>query len=592
MRWHIPGCYSRPVLLPTVAFCAGLTWLASAPVTWAWDRLDYAAGGKGGTAFEASCGENAVLVGIRGRAGQTVDQVQGLCVKVDPVSGSWIGGVYQTPAFGGGGGSPFVMQCDVGSAVVRIMGHTTYFPVYIAQLAIACATIVRSDALPQYLVTGGRVNADTPTVGARPPESKNEFSRPCYSPDAHLSHVLREDKRGYDSYLHDGAIATGLIGRSGSLIDAIDVTCAFIDRPLKDYQVKIAVQPAVPIIYGMPVKAQWNVSGVTPELTPPMDFSWTVSRYPEGYGLGVVARKFPYPNGGSFTAWVPIDLLPVTGSPCPEPNHTGCSGNPARADLGELRPGRYKLTVTTHLRGFAFQQNETTFEVRENRPVSVALNPNPASGGMNVTGTVSIEGPAPRSGKVIHLYSSSPELVGVPATVQVPAGATSATFLASISPQIREPVSVLVRASDRPPLSQMAAQPSVGNTITSRGVEPEALPSFAESTQESRQNPEGQAGGESTDLTERGVGSLSPGKARLQTPITSLTGPVAAAPVPSVPGLPHAPSPALRPSTFSLDRAELKGILYFPPEVVLNVVPASPLRQQPDKQSPLGGRIP
>lgn len=585
-------CYSRRVPLPAVVIYVGLTWLACAPVTLAWDRLDYAAGGKGGIAFEASCGDNAALVGIKGRAGNTIDQVQGLCVRVDPVSGSWIGGVYQTPAFGGGGGSPFVMQCDVGSAVVRITGHTTYFPVYIAQLAIGCANIVRSDALPQYLVTGGRINADTPPVGEKPPESKLEFSRPCYSPDAHLSRVLREDKRGYDSYLHDGAIATGLIGRSGSLIDAIDVTCAFIDRPLKDYQVKIAVQPAVPIVHGMPVKAQWSVSGVAPELTPPLDFSWTLRRYPEGYGLGMVARTVPHPNGGSFTAWVPIDLLPVTGSPCPEPNHTGCSGNPAYADLGELHPGRYRLTVTTHLRGFAFQQNETSFDVKENRPVSVMLNPNPASGGMNVTGTVSIEGPAPRSGKVIHLYSSSPELVGVPATVQVPAGTTSATFLASISPQVREPVSVLVRASDRTPLSQMAAHQSVGNTITPRGVDFEALPGLAESMQEGEQNPEGRAGGESTGVTERGVGILSPGRANIQPPITSMTGPFAATPAPAVPRFPQAPGLALRPSTFSLDRAELKGILYFPPEFVLNVVPADPLRQQPDKQSPLGGRIP
>lgn len=592
MQLPTRGCHHHRVLLCTVAISASLTWLAVPPVTLAWDRLDYAAGGKGGNAFEASCGENGVLVGIKGRAGNTIDQVQGLCVRVDPISGSWIGGVYQTPAFGGGGGSPFVMQCKVGTAVVRITGHTTYNPVYIAQLGIACASIAPSDVLPQYLVAGGKINSDTPPVGIKPPESKVEFSRPCYSPDAQLSHVLREDKRGYDSYLRDGAIATGLVGRSGSLVDAIDLACGFIDRPLKSYQVKITLQPTVPIIYGMPVRAQWNVSGVAPELTPPMDFSWTVSQFPEGYGLGVVAKTFPHPNGGSFTVWVPVDLVPVAGSPCPEPDHTGCSGNPARADLGELRPGRYKLTVTTHIRGFAFQQNEMTFEVRENRPVSVALRPNPASGGMNVTGTVSIEGPAPRSGKLIYLYSSSPELVGVPATVRIPAGATSSTFLASISQQIREPVSVLVRASDRPPLSHMVAQPLPGNATTSRGVESATSQGSEVWTQNSPPKAEHEATDASTEITERGIGMLGPNKARIQTPLNSAFGSVAGTSKPAGSVLPEAPRLALGAPPFALDRAELKGILYFTPEVVLNLVPASPLRQQPDRQAPLGGRIP
>lgn len=564
-----------------------------APPAPAYDRLDFAAGGKGGNPFEASCGENAVLVGIKGRAGQTIDQVQGLCVKIDPVSGSWIGGVYQTGAFGGGGGSPFVIQCDVGTAIVRITGYTTYYPVYVAQLGIDCAHVVPSRFPAQYLVTEGKINADTPPVGTRPPESKIEFSRPCYSPDTHVSRVLREDKRGFDSYLHGGAIATGLIGRSGSLIDAIDLNCGVIDRPLQDYQVNLGIHPSHSIIHGTPVTVQWKVSGVSPELTPPMNFSWQLEQYPEEYGLGFTAKAVPHPNGGSFTVWVPINLIPVAGSPCPEPNRTGCAGSPAHADLGEVRPGRFKLTVTTHIRDSPFQQNEFKFEVKENRPVSVAVKPNPAAGGMAVTGTVALEGPAPRSGKVVYLYSSSPELVGVPPKVVIPAGASATSFAASVSPQIREPISVVIRALDRNPVSETATQQSVGSAITSRGVDTEGQSGPSESTVETQHNPGEQKDGSSEAVTERGVGIFAPGRSRIRPAVPIIPAPAAAVPSAPAPNLPSAPGPAAEPGKFSLDRTNLKGVLYFPPEALLNVVPANPIQQRPDLQAPgLGGRVP
>ncbi len=568
----------------------GPGWLSGVS---AWDRLDYIPGGKSGTPFQISCGENAVLVGIKGRAGQTIDQVQGLCVKVDPVSGSWIGGVYQTSAFGGGGGSPFVMQCDVGTGVVGITGYTTYSPVYIAQLGIDCAYVVPSRFSAQYLATEGKINEDTPSVGTRPPESKIEFSRTCYSPEAHVSRVLREDKRGYDSYLTGGTIATGLIGRSGSLIDAIDVTCGFIDRPLKDYQISLGIQPSHSILHGTPVTVQWRVSGVSPELTPPMNFSWQLEQYPERYGLGFTARTFPHPSGGSFTVWGPINLIPLAGSPCPEPNRTGCPGNSSHADLGEVRPGRFRLTVTTHIRDSPFQQNEFNFEVKENRPVSVVVRPNPAGGGMAVTGTVALEGPAPRSGKVIHLYSSSPELVGVPPKVVIPAGASATTFAASVSPQIREPLSVVIRALDRNPFSETATQQSVGSAVTSRGVDTEGQSGPSESSVETQPNAGEQKGGSSEAVTERGVGIFDPGRARMRPAAPMIPAPAAAISAAPAPKLPLAPGPAAEPGRFSLDRANLRGVLYFPPEALLNVVPANPIQQQPDLQAPgLGGRVP
>lgn len=59
---------------------------------------------------------------------------------------------------------------------------------------------------------------------------------------------------------------------------------------------------------------------------------------------------------------------------------------------------------------------------------SISLSPTSISGGGTVTGTVLLTGPAPAGGAVIALTSSSPGIVPVPATVTVPAGATSARF--------------------------------------------------------------------------------------------------------------------------------------------------------------------
>jgi hypothetical protein len=84
-------------------------------------------GGNGGAPFRLDCGEYGVLVGLNGRSGAVVDQVTGLCVKIDPVSGIWVGGVYETNPAGGTGGGRFHKICPVGQALTGIQGNSTYF---------------------------------------------------------------------------------------------------------------------------------------------------------------------------------------------------------------------------------------------------------------------------------------------------------------------------------------------------------------------------------------------------------------------------------------------------------------------------------
>jgi len=62
---------------------------------------------------------------------------------------------------------------------------------------------------------------------------------------------------------------------------------------------------------------------------------------------------------------------------------------------------------------------------------AVDLNPSTVVGGTPSTGTVILGAPAPAGGAVVTLSSSNTTLVTVPASVTVPAGATSATFTAN-----------------------------------------------------------------------------------------------------------------------------------------------------------------
>jgi hypothetical protein len=58
---------------------------------------------------------------------------------------------------------------------------------------------------------------------------------------------------------------------------------------------------------------------------------------------------------------------------------------------------------------------------------SLTFSPNPVIGGSTGTGTVTLTGPAPAGGAVVKLVSASLAAAG-PASVTVPAGATSVTF--------------------------------------------------------------------------------------------------------------------------------------------------------------------
>lgn len=86
-----------------------------------------------------------------------------------------------------------------------------------------------------------------------------------------------------------------------------------------------------------------------------------------------------------------------------------------------------------------------TLAITPSIPSTVVMTPNVVVGGASSTGKVTLNGPAGPDGAVVTLVSSSPK-VTVPATVTVPAGATSANFTATTA-TLPSNISVTVRAT-------------------------------------------------------------------------------------------------------------------------------------------------
>jgi hypothetical protein len=82
----------------------------------------------------------------------------------------------------------------------------------------------------------------------------------------------------------------------------------------------------------------------------------------------------------------------------------------------------------------ALTKKSATLNVTDTSISSVTLNPSSVTGGSTSTGTVTLLGPAPAGGWVVTLVSGNTVYVGVPTTVTVAAGATTATFTVTTKP--------------------------------------------------------------------------------------------------------------------------------------------------------------
>ena len=104
---------------------------------------------------------------------------------------------------------------------------------------------------------------------------------------------------------------------------------------------------------------------------------------------------------------------------------------PAGATSGTFTLGVKQLGSSATVGIYASDGGSTasaSITIASNSIASFTLNPTTVVGGNGSTGTITLVGPAPAGGWTVNLKAGAASIVGVPASVVVPAGTTSVTF--------------------------------------------------------------------------------------------------------------------------------------------------------------------
>lgn len=435
--------------------CSGITrisllivffWGSLAPLSSTWGRLaPYdGIGGPGGNPFSLECGQSAILVGIIGRSGSVIDQLGGLCVKIDPASGTWVGGVYETARAGGNGGVPFKQVCSVGEALAGIEGATRYFSgtLLVSSLKIVCIRLrIRIEDQPSIM--GYRLVG---IYGDHDPLKTSALQDLCYP-------LLSGTNRSQDQW---SPVGLKLEGRSGVYLDRIHIHCGSLPFAKEGYKITFAAKPSGVIPEGTPLKITWRATGPIPELTPPLQASWVILDHTHSRSgvIGSQPAKMTQPCA-------------FAKAPCIDSWTSSLSG--FEVTFLNLPPAKYSIVVTVRPNAGGNQsEGQWEFEVKDNILRKISLSPNPIGSGSTTTATFELVGPAPLSGKTIYLSSSNSELVPIPETLVIPEGTTSATLLLKAN-SLTLAGQTTIRASTRKPVKALVPY-SANSKIFQRGI--------------------------------------------------------------------------------------------------------------------------
>lgn len=148
---------------------------------------------------------------------------------------------------------------------------------------------------------------------------------------------------------------------------------------------------------------------------------------------GTVTLSYPAPASGAVvtlssssvtTATVPINVTVAPGA-------TSAVFTVNSKSVTTTTPKTATITAT-----YASVSATAVLTVnRASTVASISLNPTSVKGGLTSTATVTLTGPAPVGGLVVSTSSSQVAVAGVPASLTVPEGATTAVFTISTLPQ-------------------------------------------------------------------------------------------------------------------------------------------------------------
>ena len=498
-------------------------------------------GGPGGAPFHLDCGESGLLIGITGRSGVVIDQIGGLCVKIDPISGVWVGGAYETPHYGGSGGQPFNKRCPVGQSLWGLEGSVNNFdgtPV-VGSIDIKCIDIGVSVDRVGATIEGTRL---IDYYGDPDPLKVSVLQDYCDLPRVGTN-VQREPRVW-------NPIGTALEGRAGLFVDRIHIVCGSIPADTGGYRIQFNPNSAITVPEGTPLHLSWRASGVKPELTPNLQYRWTLSdlthtssssaTLPGGGTLGFGSQPTTVQNACAYA------VQPCTSSWFDSSSFSSVTFTTLPAAVYELELDVSPTSNVSQASTFAATKKRVQFEMRPNLLVSLMLSQQSVRAGTPIIGTVTMEGPAPPKGRILYLFTSNSNLVPVPPSITVSGGSATGAFTLRSNSAPGSTGDVTISVSTLPPISAKFST-STQSSIVSRGIDepsqpdqtspppdgqPESDPTQATSTRESSGDVEAVP---QDEMTERGVSPFL--MAKLSSGIQSaiVTPPAAVSPIVTLP---------------------------------------------------------
>lgn len=572
---NIPGrnqiCFAFAAQRPALtAYVRGMVFalvslLAVTSPSWARLAPFDGIGGAGGAPYRLDCGESAVLVGVTGQSGLVIDRLAGLCVKIDPISGTWVGGVYETASAGGTGGSRFHKACPVGQALVGLEGTIKYFSGnnVVASLRIHCIALKNRPDFQPPVIQGFRQVG----IYGDPDPLKVEASQDlCYRP-------LAGNNRSQDNW---SRVGVALEGRSGLFLDRVHLVCGDLLLNTGGYPVDFRSSAKTAVPEGTPVQISWRASGVTPELTPNLEYLWELQDLTN-------TSNVTFPGVGSLSQPTHVkNPCAYAAQPC-EGKDWIRSSSGSHVTFLSLPPAQYALSLTVRPTVPSTVQSVSThgFTIVPNQLIEVTVNPGTVRPGQASTATVVLEGPTPPRGKTIYLSSSNPLLLPVPASIVIPGGQASGTIvLRSGSPRLSGQATIT--ASLLAPFSQQVIATDIKLTnslrVLSRGLEgterTESAPTEekqGEPTGEPVASTEVQALSETPEMSqevqERGVrnSTFLPSRALSQTSQAIVTIPVQKAPMSAA--LSEVKSAVIASQALALPSATKQVVLTIQPDI-------------------------
>lgn len=386
---HIPLFPQQARALPklSVCLCVAILCAAGTSPARAQDSTTASTGGTGGDPYTIGCGSDKVLVGVQGKYGNHfplstyVNFIQPICVAVD-TGGTWMGNPAAAADTAGKNEGTFAsLRCPSGWAVSAIDGLSgTYVDVF----GIFCAPLGDFGHL-----TGQAPIRISGVLGG--PGLSGAFGGNGFGP---LSCPNSKPAKGFTGKAHDW-------------IDRIALVCNFPTTPRAGV-LQMSLNPNS-IVGGK------SVSG---------DFTLNASA-PAGGTRVSFERQINLADEANF----PASLLPAAV--------TVQAGQKEGSFTVNTKPVVSPVNVTFAALPIAFSARPgdvyRTLKVLPPSLASLSLSSVKVSPGGSVTGTIEITGNAPQGGLAANLTSNAPAVATVPATVDIAAGQSSATFPVSVA---------------------------------------------------------------------------------------------------------------------------------------------------------------